>query len=423
MIDHGVAAFLTLGGVVLAVTGAEALYADRGHFGAGPIRRTWFGIVFPAVLLSYLGQGALILAHPRDKVNPFYLLVPHSLLIPMIILATAATIIASQAAITGSFSMVRQAVQLGLLPRISIRHTSETEGQIYVPLVSWGLAVGVIALVLIFRRSTSLAEIYGVAVTGTFILDTILFLAVSRFMWHTPKWKLVLLGTLFLTVEVAFFSSNLTKIGHGAWIPLLAGVITSLVMLTWRRGREIVTRNREDTEGSLQDFLYRVRMADPPVHRVDSVAVYLSPDKKTTPLALKAEVEHHGVFHDKVLIVSIDMVGAPHVDPADKFEHEVLGAGLFKILHITLRTGYRDSLDVPAALALARKRGLLQRNLDLEHASYFLSRITITPTRDKGMDRWRKTLFTAMARNAASPIEQFSLPVNRTVTVGSQIAV
>ena len=423
MVDHGVAAFLTLGGVVLAVTGAEALYADRGHFGSGPIRRTWFGIVFPAVLLSYLGQGALVLAHPQDKTNPFYLLVPHSLLIPMVLLATAATIIASQAAVTGSFSMVRQAVQLGLLPRLKIRHTSETEGQIYVPVVNWLLAAGVVALVLIFRRSSSLAEIYGVAVTGTFILDTILFLAVSRFMWHTSKWKLVLLGAAFLTVEVAFFSSNLTKISHGAWIPLCAGVLASLVMLTWRRGRDIVTHNREETEGSLSDFLYRVRMADPPLHRVASVAVYLSPDKRTTPLALKAEVDHSGVFHDKVLIVSIEMVGVPHVDPADKFDVETLGAGLFKILHVMLRAGYRDSLDVPAALALARKRGLLQRNLDLEHASYFLSRITITPTRERGMNRWRKSLFTAMARNAASPIEQFSLPVNRTVTVGSQIAV
>ncbi|MFL5822984.1 MAG: KUP/HAK/KT family potassium transporter, partial [Solirubrobacteraceae bacterium] len=407
---------------VLAVTGAEALYADRGHFGAGPIRRTWFGIVFPAVLLSYLGQGALVLAHPHDRINPFYLLVPSGARIPMVFLATAATIIASQAAITGSFSMARQAVQLGLLPRLKMSHTSETEGQIYVPLVSWGLAAGVIALVLIFRRSSSLAEIYGVAVTGTFILDTILFTAVSRFLWRTARWKLVILAAVFLTVEVAFFSSNLTKISHGAWIPLCAGGVASIVMLTWRRGREIVTRNREQAEGSLQDFLYEVRLADPPVHRVASVAVYLSPDKETTPLALKAEVEHHNVFHDKVLIVSIGTISVPHVDPADKFAVETLGGGLFKILHITLRTGYRDSLDVPAALALARKRGLLQRNLDLEHASYFLSRITITPTQTRGMGRWRKSLFTAMARNAASPIEAFNLPVSRTVTVGSQIS-
>jgi KUP system potassium uptake protein len=423
MVDHGVAAFLTLGAVVLAVTGAEALYADRGHFGASPIRRTWFGIVFPCVLLSYLGQGALVLQHPQDIKNPFFLLVPSGGRIAMVFLATAATIIASQAAITGSFSMAKQAVQLGLLPRLKVTHTSETEGQIYVPLVSWGLAAGVVALVLVFQRSSSLAEIYGVAVTGTFILDTILFLAVSRGLWRTAKWKLWLMGSVFLTVEISFFSSNLTKIGHGAWIPLCAGLLAAIVMLTWRRGREIVTANREEAEGSLQDFLYEVRMADPPLHRVDNVAVYLSPDKRTTPLALKAEVEHHHVFHEKVLIVSVETVSSPHVDPDDRFEVEVLGGGLFKILHITLRTGYRDTLDVPASLALARKRGLLQRNLDLEHASYFLSRITITAHKGFGMHRWRKRLFTMMARNAASPIEHFNLPVERTVTVGSQIGV
>jgi KUP system potassium uptake protein len=421
MFDHGVAAFLTLGGVVLAVTGAEALYADRGHFGANPIRLTWFGIVFPAVLLSYLGQGALILAHPHTVTNPFYLLVPAGGRIAMVFLATLATIIASQAAITGSFSMARQAVQLGFLPRLRISHTSKLEGQIYVPLVSWGLAAGVAALVLIFQRSSSLADIYGVAVTGTFILDTVLFLAVARFLWRAATWKLVLVGLLFLTVEVAFFSSNVTKVAHGAWIPLCAGLIAAVVMVTWRRGREIVTDNRNAAEGSLQEFLYHVRMADPPVHRVRAVAVYLSPDKLTTPLALKADVQHHGVFHDKVLIVSIDPVSVPHVDPADQFSVETLGSGLFKIFHVTLRAGYRDRLNVPSALALVRKRGLLERNLDLEHASYFLSRITITPTREPGMARWRKRLFTAMARNAASPIDHFGLPVDRTVIVGSQI--
>jgi KUP system potassium uptake protein len=423
MVDHGVAAFLTLGGVVLAVTGAEALYADRGHFGAPPIRMTWFGIVFPAVLLSYLGQGALILAHPATIVNPFYLLVPSQGRIPMVILATAATIIASQAAITGSFSMARQAVQLGFLPRLKIRHTSHVEGQIYVPLISFGLAVGVAALVLIFQNSTSLAEIYGVAVTGTFILDTILFLAVARFLWHTAKWKLTLLGALFLTIEVSFFTSNLTKIDHGAWIPLCVGLLVSVVMVTWRKGREIVTRNRTDEEGPLQDFLYKLRMADPPIQRVLNVAVYLSPGKLTTPLAMRADVEHHRVFHDKVLIVSVDPVSVPHVEAPDRFVVETLGSGLFKIMHVTLRIGYHDTPNVPRALALARKRGLLERNLDLEHASYFVSRMTMTPTRAPGMRRWRKLLFIAMARNATSPIEHFALPVDKTVIVSSHVAV
>ncbi len=215
--------------------------------------------------------------------------------------------------------MARQAVQLGFLPRLKIAHTSHVEGQIYVPLISFGLAVGVAALVLIFQNSTSLAEIYGVAVTGTFILDTILFLAVARFLWHTAKWKLALLGALFLTIEVSFFTSNLTKIDHGAWIPLCVGLLVSVVMVTWRKGREIVTRNRTEEEGPLQDFLYKLRMADPPIQRVLNVAVYLSPGKLTTPLAMRADVEHHRVFHDKVLIVSVDSVSVPHVEVADRF--------------------------------------------------------------------------------------------------------
>jgi KUP system potassium uptake protein len=421
--DHGFAAFLVLGGVVLALTGAEALYADRGHFGAAPIRMTWFGVVFPGVMLSYLGQAALILRHPHDVTNPFYLLVPSGGRIPMVFLATAATIIASQAAITGSFSMARQAVQLGFLPRLRIRHTSETEGQIYVPLISWTLAAGVAALVLVFQSSTSLANIYGVAVTGTFILDTVLFLAVARHLWKMPKWRLGLLGALFLPIEFAFFSSNLSKVDHGAWIPLCSGLVAAIVMVTWRRGREVVTENRDEEEGPLNDFLYKLRMADPPVHRVKHVAIYLSPSKLTTPLAMKADVQHHQVFHEKVLIVSIDSVSVPHVDAEDRFGVELLGSGLFKIIHVSLRTGYQDGTDIPAALAEARKRGLLEKNLDLEHASYFVSRIRIVPDRNRRMARWRKMLFIAMARNSASPIDHFGLPVERTVTVGSEIGV
>ena len=423
MLDHGVAAFLTLGGVVLALTGAEALYADRGHFGATPIRRTWFAIVFPSVLLCYLGQSALILAHPASIRNPFYLVVPAGGRIPMVFLATFATIIASQAAITGSFSIARQAMQLGFLPRLKISHTSDLEGQIYMPVIGLTLAVGVIALVLVFQHSGALADIYGVAVTGTFVLDTILFLAVAHSLWRLATWKVVAIGAVFLTVELSFFASNVSKVGHGAWIPLCVGLLTAILMITWRRGREIVTRNRTDEEGPLDEFLYRVRMSDPPIHRVRSVAVYLSPSKETTPLALKADVEHHGIFHDKVLIVSVEPVGIPHVDPPEQLVTETLGSGLFKIRHVTLRAGYHDATDIPAALALARKRGLLERNLDLEHASYFISRITITPNAHPGMSRWRKLLFVGMARNAASPIETFRLPVDRTATVGALIGV
>jgi KUP system potassium uptake protein len=422
LVAHGVEGFLALGGVVLAVTGAEALYADRGHFGAAPIRRTWFCIVFPAVLLSYLGQSALILAHPTTISNPFYLLVPSAARIPMVLLATAATIIASQAAITGSFSIARQAVQLGFLPRIKITHTSDLEGQIYVPVISWTLAVGVIALVLIFKRSGALADIYGVAVTGTFVLDTILFLAVARALWKLAVWKTALIGALFLIVEISFFASNVSKVGHGAWIPLCVGLLAATLMVTWRRGRQIVTDNRTDEEGVLQEFLEQVAKADPPVHRVRNVAIYLSPDRKTTPLALRADVEHHGIMHEKVLIVSVETVGVPHVEPPEDLFVEALGSGLCKIRRVTVRAGYHDTTDIPAALALARRRGLLERNLDLEGASYFVSRIAIRATNQPGMSRWRKLLFVAMARNAASPVEAFKLPVDRTATVGATIS-
>jgi KUP system potassium uptake protein len=423
LVDHGAAGFLTLGSVVLCVTGAEAFYADRGHFGASPIRRTWFFIVFPAVLLSYLGQGALILAHHGDLRNPFYLLAPHSLLIPMVILATMATIIASQAAITGAFSVARQAVQLGFLPRLNIRHTSELEGQIYVPVINWLLAAGVVALIIGFQRSSRITEIYGVAVTGTFVLDTVLFLAVARALWGTPKWRLAVLGTLFLTVEVSFFAANVAKIEHGAYLSLIVGGTFAFLMITWRKGREIVTRNRLSKEGPLDEFLEGLGKAEPSIHRVPGTAIFLNPGKQTTPLALRAEVERIHALHAKVVIVSLDTISIPHVDPNDRFSVEQLGKGLFKVVYLTIRVGYRDPSNVPEALALARKRGLLERNLDLEHASYLLSRITITPTPKPGMGRWRKFIFLAMARNAASPIELFGLPAERTVSMGSQVAV
>lgn len=423
MVDHGVAAFLTLGGVVLAVTGAEALYADRGHFGAGPIRFTWFAIVFPAVLLSYLGQAALIRAHPHTISNPFYLLTPSGLRIPMVILATAATIIASQAAITGSFSVAKQAIQLGFLPRLRIVHTSNLEGQIYLPLINWALAVGVGSLILAFQNSNKLADIYGVAVTGTFILNTILFIAVSRSQWHTARWKLASLGTLFLFVEVSFFISNLTKIEHGAYFSLGVGLVVAFVMITWRRGRLILTRNRTEEEGSLSDFLAGLRALDPPLRRTTGTAIFLNPGKQTTPLALRAEVKHNHVFPEKVIIVSVDSVSISQVDESDRFKVELLGEGLFKVPYVAIRVGYQEKSDIPALLSLARKRGLLQRNLDLEHAAYVISRMHIVPTDAPGMNHWRKALFIFMARNATSPITHFGLPGDRTMMMGSQVEV
>ncbi|HEY1521256.1 MAG TPA: KUP/HAK/KT family potassium transporter [Solirubrobacteraceae bacterium] len=426
MADHGAAGYLVLGGVVLAVTGAEALYADRGHFGAAPIRMGWFGLALPALMLNYLGQAVFILHHPalaRDAstFNPFYQMAPRWALWPLVVLAAVATVIASQAAISGSFSVAKQAVQLGFLPRLRVLHTSKVEGQIYVPVINWMLCIGVVAVTLAFRSATRLGDIYGVAVTGTFILNTILFLAVARFLWGTAKRKLAPVAVLFLSVEVAFFSSNIAKVEHGAWLPLAAGVVISIMMINWRRGQLIVTRNRVAQEGSLCEFLDGLAK-QPPIIRIPNVAVFLCRDEDTTPLALRAEVEHTNTLPEKVVIVSADTVSIPHVDTFDRCAVQVVGHGLFKVVHLTARFGYHDELSIPNALAEARKQGLLERNLDLEHASYFVSRITITPTEAPGMRRWRKRLFIAMARNATSAIDHFGLPTERTVIMGSQVA-
>ena len=422
-VDHGGEAFLTLGSIVLAVTGAEALYADRGHFGPGPIRLAWFAVVLPGVLLSYLGQSALVLTNPGTTQNPFYYLVPTWGRFAMVVLATVATVIASQAVISGSYSVARQAVQLGFLPRLNILHPSKLEGQIYVPAINWSLCIGVAALVLGFRASAKLANAYGVAVTGTFVLNTVLFVAVARSLWGTAKWKLALVGGLFLFVEVSFFSANLVKILHGAWFPLAVGLAMSGLMITWRKGRDIVTRNRTEQEGPLEEFLDGLKMAKPAIVRVPGVAIFLNPGRETTPLAMRAEVDHTHALHEKVVIVSVEQISVPHVDEAKRFEVCMVGHGLWKVVHVTARFGYHEKQNVPAALALARKRGLLERNLDLEGASYFLSRITITPCDVPEMHRWRKKLFVAMARNAASPIEHFHLPTERTVIMGAQVAV
>jgi KUP system potassium uptake protein len=340
----------------------------------------------------------------------------------LVVLAAMATVIASQAAISGSFSVAKQAVQLGFLPRLKVLHTSKVEGQIYVPVINWALCIGVVALTLVFRSATKLGDIYGVAVTGTFILNTVLFLAVARFLWGTRKRRLAVVAVLFLTVEVAFFSSNIAKVEHGAWLPLAVGLLMSIVMINWRRGQVIVTRNRVAQEGPLDDFLDGLADTKPSLIRIPTVAVFLCRDKMTTPLALRAEVEHTRTLPERVVIVSVDTVSIPHVDPFDRCAVEVLGHGLFKVVHLTTRVGYHDPLSVPESLALARKQGLLERNLDLEHASYFVSRITISPGDAPGMRRWRKSLFIAMARNATSAIEHFGLPTDRTVIMGSQVS-
>jgi KUP system potassium uptake protein len=420
LLDHGASGYLVLGGVVLAVTGAEALYADRGHFGAMPIRIGWLGVAFPALMLNYLGQAAMILHRPSTAENPFFLMAPTWSRYPMLILATAATIIASQAAISGSFSVARQAVQLGFLPRLKVLHTSRTEGQIYVPIVNWGLCVGVVVLTLVFRSADKLGDIYGVAVTGTFILNTLLFVAVARLLWGTSKRRIVPVAALFLIVEATFFSANIAKVEHGAWLPLVIALAISLVMLNWRRGQVVVTRNRIAKEGSLDEFLDG--LPEQELVRLPGVAIFLNPSRDTTPLALRAQVEHTHTLHKKVLLVSVETVSIPHVDDHDRFAVDKLGPRGFNIRHVTIRNGYHDKLDIPGSLCECRKQGLLERDLDLEHSSYFVSKIAITPTPARGLRTWRKGLFIAMARNAASPIDHFGLPSDRTVMMGSQIA-
>ena len=426
-LDHGFQAFLTLGGVVLCVTGAEALYADRGHFGPAPIRIAWLSMVWPAVLLNYMGQAAWILDHPKAPLhtstfNPFFSVLPSWLQLPEVVLATMATVIASQAVISGSYTVARQAMQLGYLPRLKIVHTSEMEGQIYVPVVNWILAAGVLGLVLAFQSSNGLANAYGVAVTGTFILNTVLFLSVARALWHTPKWRLALLGALFLTVEVAFFLANIAKLFHGAWLPLAAGAACSFVMLTWKAGQVIVTRNRLVQEGDLHEFLDEIASKKPPIYRVPGTAIFLNASGETTPLALRSLVEHTHTLPEKVLIVSIISRSVPHVLRERRFRVTRMGRGRCQIQHVVVNNGYRDTNSVPELLELARKLGHLERNLDLEGASYFISRITLSETSKPGMALWRKKVFLLMARNAASPIEHFGLPVDRTVLMGSQVS-
>lgn len=418
---HPYVAFIAMGAVVLAITGAEALYADMGHFGRVPIRRAWFALVFPALTLNYLGQGSLILHSPQAIANPFFLLVPAWARIPMVVLAAAATIIASQAVLSGAFSVSRQAMQLGFLPRLTIRHTGEREiGQIYVPAINWTLFAAVVIVTVGFGSSAHLATAYGVAVTGTFVINTILFLAVARALWHWPTWKLALAGTVFLSVEVTFFAANLTKIVHGGWLPLTIAFATFTVMMTWQRGREIVTANRVAKEGPLQEFIDELQNANLP--RVPGTAVFPHPSSDTTPFALRANVEHNHVLHENVVIISAKSENVPHVPPSETLSFDDLGYTDDGIIHLSARFGFQDLPNLPEALLLACANDP-KLELDLDHASYFLSRITIRRTDAPGMNRWRKRLFLVLARNAASPTEYFCLPDDRTILMGTQVDV
>jgi len=419
LFEHGRVAFIALGSVVLTVTGAEALYADMGHFGRSPIRRAWFAAVFPALVLNYMGQGALLLHTPSAVENPFYLLFPHWSRIPMVVLATVATVIASQAVISGAFSVTRQAIQLGFLPRLTILHTSREAGQVYVPAVNWGIFAAVVALVIGFGSSAHLAAAYGIAVTGTLAIDTVLFFVVVRVLWKKPAWVALAGGGFFLLVDLVFFSANLPKVLHGGWFPIAIALVIFVVLTTWQRGREIVTAKREELEGPLADFIEEIRDPDQPIARSPRTGIFLDANPETTPLALRANFEHNCVLHESVVIVSVQTLNVPHVEDAERVTVDDLGYRDDGITHVTARFGFQDDLDVPAALRSAADR--LEREADFDHVSYFLSRITIVPTAEPGMATWRKKLFIAIARNSASPVPYFHLPDERTIVMASHV--
>jgi KUP system potassium uptake protein len=423
LVGHFGTAFFSLSAVVLAVTGAEALYADMGHFGRRSITRAWLFVVFPACVLNYFGQGAKILADAHNISSPFFLLVPHWGRLPMVFLATLATVIASQAVITGAYSVASQAAQLGYLPRLRIAHTSEsTIGQIYVPGINWLLMVSVLTLIFAFRSSTALAFAYGVAVTGTITITTLLFFYVARTRWHTPIWLVGVGATVLLCVDLLFLAANLTKLIHGAWLPLLIGLTAFTVMTTWQRGRRTVTAERARREGSLRDFVDDLRHRRPQVLQVPGTAVFLNRDKRTTPLAMRANVEHNHVRHDQVVILSIETRPVPRVPAGERVLIDDLGYTDDGIIHVTARYGYMETPDVPGTLAAldpARTEG----TLELDRASYFLSKIELRRGDAPTMRPWRKRLFIATSYITADAAEHFGLPRDRTVIMGSDIEV
>jgi KUP system potassium uptake protein len=416
-------AFFALAGVVLAVTGAEALYADMGQFGRSPIRRAWLLIVFPACILSYMGQGALILGNPAKVSNPFFLLAPHWALWPFVFLATAATIIASQAVITGAFSLVHQAIQLGYLPRLRVVHTSDEEvGQIYVPWINWLLMIAVLTLVLTFKSSAALALAYGMAVTGTITITTLLFLYIARERWHQRLWLVALGGGFLLTVDLLFLAANATKILHGAWLPVLIGLAAFTVFTTWQRGRELVAERRKPREGALGMFVDHLHQDEPSLLRAPGTAVFLNRNKATVPLAMRASVDYLHALHEHVVIVSIETLPVPHVPSERRLVIDDLGYRDDGILEVQARFGYMDKPDVPRALRLLGEAEL-ECPLEVDAASYFLSEIELVRGQSRAMSPWRKRLFLATSHIQADAVGHFALPRDRTMIMGSRIEI
>jgi KUP system potassium uptake protein len=414
--DHGVVGLFTLGAVFLAVTGAEALYADLGHFGRLPIQLAWFCLVLPALALNYLGQGALVYAHPDAIANPFFLLYPDWARVPMVVLATVATVIASQAVITGAYSLTSQAIQLGLLPRFEVKHTSAQQaGQIYMPRVNGLLLVGVLLLVALFRSSSALASAYGIAVTGTMVVTGMMAFIVIWRMW---KWSLLATAALivpFLVIDLTFLSANMLKVIEGGWVPLALGGVVMLLMYTWRRGSRLLFEKTRRLETPLDD-LVRILERKPP-QRVPGTAVFLTSDPKSAPTALLHSLKHYRVLHEKNIILSVEITHTPRVDPSKRVRIESVGSTFMRVL---LRFGYMEAPNIPKALGVARKLGL---QFDIMSTSFFLSRRALRRAPRSGMPRWQDRLFITLARSANDATDYFQIPTDRVVEVGTQVTI
>jgi len=416
MIHHGIIGFVTLGAVFLAVTGAEALYADLGHFGKRPIQTAWLFIVLPSLALNYLGQGALLIADPRSIENPFFLMFPDWALIPMVALATVATVIASQAVITGAYSLTRQAIQLGLMPRFEIRHTSEAHsGQIYIPRINILLFLAVMLLVMLFRSSSALASAYGISVTGTMVVTAMMGFVV---IWRVWRWSALAAAALivpFLFLDLTFLAANLLKVFEGGWVPLALGGIVMLLMYTWRRGSRLLFEKSRKLEFPLADLVAMLEKRPP--QRVPGTAVFLTSDPASAPTALMHSLKHYKVLHEKNVILTIETAPTPRIDPSERVRLEEISATFSKV---TLRFGFMESPNVPKTLAIARKLGW---QFDIMSTSFFLSRRALKPAAHSGMPRWQDHLFIALSSTANDATDYFQIPTGRVVEVGTQVTI
>jgi KUP system potassium uptake protein len=416
MLTHGKIALVTLGAVFLCVTGGEALYADLGHFGRRPIRIAWLCFVLPALIINYFGQGALVLAHPEAVHNPFYRLVPESMLLPMVALATAATVIASQAVITGAFSLVHQAIQLGLLPRLAILHTSESQaGQIYIPRVNSALLIGVLMLVAMFHTSSALASAYGIAVSTTMVVDGLLMLVIAWKLWHWRLWQVLLLLIPLIVIDVTFFTANALKLLEGAWAPLLFGAAMVMMIMTWRRGTRLLMQKTRRTEVPLETLLRS--LAKHPPHTVPGTAVFLTSDPEFSPTALLHSLKHYKVLHEQNVILTIVTADTPRVPESERVSIAPISQHFRRV---TLTFGYMERPNVPKALVIARKLGW---QFDIMSTSFFLSRRSLKPAAHSGMPRWQDRLFIGLARSASDATDFFQIPTGRVVEVGTQVTV